>query len=87
LAAQSPLEESLEQRALALVIDTRTGDEVEALAKRKRRLPEDTDTHVVEIGARRVLIQRDGRHDKRREAVDRILFVVLREEEHAGLPP
>src|SRR5262249_43459450 len=76
----------LERRALVLVIETRAGNQIEAIAERDRALTEDADAEIVERRARRMLAHREWRDDERREAVDRILFVVLCEKEHAALP-
>src|SRR6185503_19170803 len=63
--------------------------QIETAANRRRALSVYADAEVVQFGIR----QREGereidkrRERERRQGVDRVLLVVLREEEHTGLP-
>ena len=83
-------EERVERGLLVLVIEARANRHIQPVVKRRGCLPIHANPHVVERRLRRVLTHREGherREHERRERVDRILFVVLREQEDAGLPP
>src|SRR6185369_1443399 len=82
------VEERAEHAVTVLVIEARAGGDVEA-AGRDRTGAVEADALVVERRKRVVLVQRDGqelRDQARRVRVDRVLIVVLREEEQARLP-
>ncbi len=83
------VEERLKVRVLPFLVEPRAERHVQPLAKCHRGLPEQSKSDIVQRGLRKVLIEAkvDERRDQsRRIAVDRVLLVVLGEQEYPGLP-